>query len=298
MDLAELIAQHTHDEGVHVSRIPRLDLVRISGATGPVHSMHEQAVVFVAKGSKRVVIGKNIFTHAADQFLIVSIEVPVIGEVTDATADEPYLCMRLHLNVAVLRELIMEAELQNEVAHKLSLGLALGTVTPELLAAVTRLVALLDTPRAIPVLAPMVEREILYRLLISDQAGRLLQIARPRSKLSEVSKAIDFIKCNFDKALRMSDVARKAGMSLSALNQHFKAATALSPLQYQKHVRLHAARRLILTESVDAAAAAYRVGYESPSQFSREYRRLFGAPPIRDLAMRSVLPATAMRRTD
>ena len=298
MELAELIARHTDGEGVHVSRIPRLDLVRISGATGPVHSMHEQAVVFVAKGSKRVVIGENIFTHAADEFLIVSVEVPVIGEVTDATPAEPYLCMRLHLNVAVLRELIVEAELQNEVAHRLSLGLALGTMTPQLLAAVTRLVALLDAPRDIPVLAPMAEREILYRLLVSDQAGRLLQMARPRSNLSEVSKAIDFIKRNFDKALRMSDVARKAGMSLSALNQHFRAATAMSPLQYQKHVRLQAARRLILTESVDAAAAAYRVGYESPSQFSREYRRLFGAPPIRDLAMRSVVPATAMRRID
>ena len=171
-------------------------------------------------------------------------------------------------------------------------------MTPELLAAATRLVALLDTPRHIPVLAPLAEREILYRLLVSDQAGRLLQIARPHSKLSQVNKAIDFIKRNFDKALRMSDVARKAGMSASALNQHFKAATAMSPLQYQKHVRLQTARRLIFTESVDAAAAANRVGYESPSQFSREYRRLFGAPPIRDLVMHSALPAGAMRPTD
>ena len=221
----------------------------------------------------------------------------MIGEVTDATPAEPYMCMRLHLNVAVLRELIIEAELENDVAHGLSLGLALGTVTSELLAAATRLVALLDTPRDIKVLAPIAEREILYRLLVSGQAGRLLQIARPHSKLSQVNKAIDFIKRNFDKALRMSDVARKAGMSASALNQHFRAATAMSPLQYQKHVRLQTARRLIFTESVDAAAAANRVGYESPSQFSREYRRLFGAPPIRDLAMHSV-PAVAMRRTD
>jgi AraC-like DNA-binding protein len=298
VDLADLIARHTHREGVHVSRIPRLDLVRISGPTGPVHSMHEKAVVFVAQGSKRVVIGANIFTNAADQFLVVSAEVPVIGEVTDATPAEPYLCMRLHLNAAVLRELIIEAELEDEVAHELSLGLALGTVTPELLAAATRLVALLDAPRDIRVLAPMAEREILYRLLVSDQAGRLLQIARPRSELSQVNKAIDFIKRNFDKALRMSDVAQRAGMSPSALNQHFRAATAMSPLQYQKHVRLQTARRLIFTESVDAASAAHRVGYESPSQFSREYRRLFGAPPIRDLAMHAVLPAGAMRRTD
>jgi hypothetical protein len=141
----DLIARHTDREGVHVSRIPRLELVRISGATGPVHSMHEKAVVFVAQGSKRVVIGESIFTNAADQFLVVSAEMPVIGEVAEATPAEPYLCMRLHLNAAVLRELIIEAELEDEVAHGLSLGLALGTVTPELLAAATRLVALLDT---------------------------------------------------------------------------------------------------------------------------------------------------------
>ena len=291
VDLADLIARHTQREGVHVSRIPRLDLVRISGATGPVHSMHEKAVVFVAQGRKRVVIGESIFTNAADQFLVVSAEVPVIGEVTDATPAEPYLCMRLHLDVVVLRELIIEAQAEDDVALGPSLGLALGTVTPELLTAVTRLVALLDAPRDIRVLAPMAEREILYRLLLSDQAARLLQIARPHSKLSQVNKAIDFIKRNFDKALRMSDVANKAGMSLSALNQHFKAATAMSPLQYQKHVRLQAARRLIFSEALDAASAAHRVGYESPSQFSREYRRLFGAPPIRDLEMRAGWPS-------
>jgi AraC-like DNA-binding protein len=293
VDLADLIARHTHCEGVHVSGIPRVDLVRISDATGPVHSMHEQAVVFVAQGSKRVVIGESIFTNAADQFLVVSAEVPVIGEVTDATPAKPYLCMRLHLDALVLRELIIEAGVEDEVAHGPSLGLALGTMTPGLLAAATRLVAMLDTPRDIRVLAPMAEREILYRLLFSDQAGRLLQIARPRSNLSQVNRAIDFIKRNFDKALRMSDVAQKAGMSPSALNQHFRAATSMSPLQYQKHVRLQTARRLIFNESLDAASAAHRVGYESPSQFSREYRRLFGAPPIRDLAMHAVLPAGA-----
>lgn len=287
MELADLIARHTQGEGVHASRIPRLDLVRICGPTGPVHSMHEQAVVFVAKGRKRVAIGEKTFTHAADQFLLVSLEVPVIGEVTDATVEAPYLCVRLHLNLAVIRELVMKREPGNQITEKPDLGLALGIVTPELAAAATRLVALLDTPRDISVLAPMAEREILYRLLISDQAGRVLQIARRHSKLSQVSKAIDLIKRNFDKPLRMSDVARKSGMSPSALNEHFKAATAMSPLQYQKYVRLQTARQLIFTESVGAAAAAYQVGYESPSQFSREYRRLFGAPPTRDLALHS-----------
>ncbi len=287
MELADLIACHAKGEGVHVSRIPRLDLVRLSGPTGPVHSMHEQAVVFVAKGSKRVVIGDSTFTNGTDRFLVVSVDVPVIGEVTDATPEEPYLCMRLHLNLPVLRELTIEAQLDDQAASRTELGLSLGTVTPELIAAATRLVALLDTPRDIPVLAPVAEREILYRLLISDQAARLRQVAHPDSKLSQVGKAIDLIKRNFDKPLRMVDVARKAGMSPSSLNQHFKAATAMSPLQYQKHVRLQTARHLIFAESVDAAAAAYRVGYESPSQFSREYRRLFGAPPIRDLMART-----------
>jgi AraC-like DNA-binding protein len=287
VQLAELIARHTPNEGVCASRIPGLDLVRITGPTGPVHSMHEEAVVFVAKGRKRVLVGESIFTHDRNRFLLVSVAVPVIGEVTDATARNPYLCMRLHLNPAALRELIIEMQLETQVAPQPALGLVLGTVMPELRAAATRLVALLDTPRDIPVLAPLAEREILYRLLITDQAPRLLEIARAQSKLSQVGKAIDVIKRNFDKKLRMSVVAQKAGMSPSALNQHFKAATAMSPLQYQKRVRLQTARHLMFAESVGAAAAAYQVGYESPSQFSREYRRLFGVSPNRDLALRA-----------
>jgi AraC-like DNA-binding protein len=284
VDLARLIAQHIKTDGEHATNIPRLDLVRRSRPTGPVHSMHEQAVVFVASGYKRVVIANEIFTNGPDQFLIVSVGVPVIGEVTTATPAAPYLCMRLHLNLPVLRELLTEAPLDHRVRETGGLGLSLVKVTPELLAAATRLVALLNSPRDIPVLAPLAEREILYRLLLTDQAARLRQIARADSKLSQVGKAIELIKRNFDKPLRMTEVARKAGMSPSALNEHFKAATSMSPLQYQKHVRLQAARHLIFNESTNAASAAHRVGYESPSQFSREYRRLFGEPPGRDAA--------------
>jgi AraC-like DNA-binding protein len=284
VDLARLIAQYITSDGEHATSVPRLDLVRRSRPTGPVHSMHEQAVVFVASGYKRVVIGDEIFTNGPDKFLIVSVGVPVIGEVTTATPAAPYLCMRLHLNLPILRELLTEAPLDHRVRETRGLGLSLGKVTPELLAAATRLVALLASPRDIPVLAPLAEREILYRLLLTEQAARLRQIARADSKLSQVGKAIDLIKRNFDKPLRMTEVARKAGLSPSALNEHFKAATSMSPLQYQKHVRLQAARHLIFNESINAASAAHRVGYESPSQFSREYRRLFGQPPGRDAA--------------
>ena len=286
MDLARLIAQHITSDGEQATSIPRLDLVRRSRPTGPVHSMHEQAVVFVASGYKRVVIANEIFTNGPDKFLIVSVGVPVIGEVTAATPAAPYLCMRLHLNLPILRELLTEAPLDHRFHEAGGLGLSLGRVTPELLAAATRLVALLTSPRDIPVLAPLAEREILYRLLLTDQAARLRQIARADSKLSQVGKAIDVIKRNFDKPLRMTEVARKAGMSPSSLNEHFKAATSMSPLQYQKHVRLQAPRHLIFNESINAASAAHRVGYESPSHFSRDYRRLFGEPPGRDAARR------------
>jgi len=284
VDLARLIAQHITSDGEQATVIPRLDLVRRSRPTGPVHSMHEQAVVFVASGNKRVVIANETLANGPDKFLIVSVGVPVIGEVTTATPAAPYLCMRLHLNLPILRELLTEALLDHRVRETGGLGLSLGKVTPELLAAATRLVALLSSPRDIPVLAPLAEREILYRLLLTDQAARLRQIARADSKLSQVGKAIDVIKRNFDKPLRMTEVARKAGMSPSSLNEHFKAATSMSPLQYQKHVRLQAARHLIFNGSISAASAAHRVGYESPSQFSREYRRLFGEPPGRDAA--------------
>ena len=281
MELAGLIARFAAHDGVHATPIPRLDLVRMSAPTGPVHAMHEQAIVFVAQGVKEVILGERVFVNGPEHFLVVSVSVPVIGRVSVATVRRPYLCMRLHLNVQVLRELLADGSWDLDRRRR-EASLSLGGMTPELLDAATRFVSLLGSARDSRVLAPLVEREILYRLLLSNQADRLRQIAQVDGRVSQVNKAVDLIKKNFDKPLSIDAVARKVGLSQSALHEHFRAITGTSPLQYQKRVRLQEARRLIFAGDTDVASAAYQVGYESPSQFNREYRRLFGAPPRRD----------------
>jgi transcriptional regulator GlxA family with amidase domain len=204
--------------------------------------------------------------------------------------------MRLHLQMGVLRELLADRQEDDASSRTVKGGLALGSVTPALLSAATRLVALLGSPRDIRVLAPLAERELLYRLLQSDQAARLRQIARADSRLSQINKVIDLIKSNYEKPLHIDDLARRASMGPSALYEHFKAVTAMSPLQYQKRIRLQQARSLMLARAVNAATAAYEVGYESPSQLSREYKRLFGVSPAQDLGGRQGVSTKAMSR--
>jgi AraC-like DNA-binding protein len=284
MKLAELVAQHATTDGVHTTAIPRLDLIRLSQPTGPVQAMHEPALCIVAQGTKQVVLGGKVYENGSEKFLIVSLDLPVIGQVTEATAERPYLCVRLNLDRKVLGALLLDAQWdEKEEEREVKASHYLGLVTPELLEATSRLVSLLGgSPRDIRILAPLAEREILYRLLTSGQGKCLRLIARADSKLSQVHRAIAIIKRNYDKSLRVDDIAREARMSSSALHQHFRAATSMSPLQYQKRIRLQEARRLIFMHALDAATAGHRVGYESPSQFSREYRRLFGNPPGRD----------------
>jgi len=208
----------------------------------------------------------------------------VIGEVIEADPDRPYLCLRLDLDPAMLGSLLHEVGLDSRHEGDGGTGLSLDRSTPELVDAATRLVRLLDTPREAAVLAPLAERELLYRVLMSGQAARLRQIAFADSSLRRVGRAIDWIKQTFREPFSIVAVADAAGMSPSSLHQHFKAVTALSPLQYQKRLRLQEARRLVLNGSMDAASAGHSVGYDSPSQFSRDYKRLFGDPPIRDTA--------------
>ena len=282
MNLAKLIAQFITQDGVQATAIPRLDLVRFSAPTGPVQAIHVPALCIVAQGSKRVTLGEKVYQNGPEKFLIISLDLPVIGQVTAATSRHPYLCLRLNLDRKILGDLLLDTRQQDDREGGVQAGYYLDRVTPELLAAAKRLVALLASPRDIPVLAPLAEREILYRLLVSGQGSCLRRIARADSKLSHVQRAVSWIGRNYDKPLRVDDIAREARMSSSALHQHFRATTAMSPLQYQKRLRLQEARRLIFMDSLDAATAAFRVGYESPSQFNREYRRLFGKPPGRD----------------
>ena len=281
-ELARLIDRHATEDGVHQTQIPRLSLICASHPTEPLHVLHEPALCIIAQGRKRVLLGDKVYLYGRDQYLVVSVDLAVSGQVVEAEPEKPYLCFRLDLDAAMLTELLTEAGLDAATGRHPGPGLTLGPATPELLGAAIRLLRLLATPGDIGVLAPLAEREILYRLLTGDRAHKLRQIALANGRLQQVNRAISWIKTHYREPFRVELVASEARMGSSALHHHFKAVTSMSPLQYQKRLRLQEARRLILGASLDAATAGFSVGYDSPSQFSREYSRLFGAPPLRD----------------
>jgi AraC-like DNA-binding protein len=283
-ELAGLIGRYAEADGIHATAIPRLSLIRSSVPTEPIHALHEPAVCFVAQGRKQVMAGQSVHVYDSAKYLVVSVDVPVIGQILEASAEAPYLCLRLDLDPAAIGALMLEAKLLSPEGEQPGQALSLSFVTSELLGTVIRLVRLLATPHDIPILAPLAEREILYRLLMGDQTSKLRQIALGENKLQQINRAIGWIKRNFREPFSIDALASEARMSASTLHEHFKAVTSMSPLQYQKQLRLQEARRLILSQSLDAAMAGHAVGYESPSQFSREYKRTFGAPPARDIA--------------
>ena len=283
-ELARLIEQFTGSDGVHATAIPRVVLIRSSQPTEEIHAVQEPAVCIVAQGRKRVVAGRSVLEYDPAKYLVASVDVPIVGQIVEATPAAPYLCLRLDLDPAAVGALMLEAGIGRGDSDQPGPGLSLSEVTPELLDSAVRLVRLLAAPRDIPILAPLAERETLYRLLNGEQGEKLRQIAFAESKLQQVNRAIGWIKRNFREPFSIEAVAAEARMSASTLHDHFKAVTSMSPLQYQKQLRLQEARRLILSQSLDAAVAGHAVGYESPSQFSREYKRTFGAPPARDIA--------------
>lgn len=281
-EIASLINRYATEDGLNPTDIPRLSLLRVSYPTEPLHTLYAPELCIFAQGKKKIFLGDEVHLCAQDQHLIASVDLPVIGEIVEASPEKPYLALQLDLDVAMLGELLIETEVKAPINQSSGPGLALSRNSPELLDAAVRLLRLLASPRDISVLAPLVEREILYRLLTGNQGQMLRQIALADGKLGQVNRAIGWIKENYREPFRIEDVALEARMSSSALHHHFKAVTSMSPLQYQKRLRLQEARRLILGSPLDAAAASFSVGYDSPSQFSREYRRLFGAPPLRD----------------
>ncbi|BCH32042.1 AraC family transcriptional regulator [Mesorhizobium sp. L-8-10] len=282
-ELAQIIDQWTEGDGVTPTAVPRLSMARASKITEPMHGMHQPAFCVIAQGRKQVMVGDRVYVYGPSHHLVVTVDVPVVGQVIEASPEEPYLSLKLELDTSIVAELMLAMGMSDEAARPERLCMALNPTAPELIDAVLRLARLLDSPRDIAVLAPMAEREILYRLLLGDQAALLRQIATGDSSTRQVSRAIGWIKQNFKKPFSIEAVAMEARMSTSSLHAHFKDVTGLSPLQYQKQLRLQEARRLILSQSLDAAIAGHSVGYDSPSQFSREYSRLFGAPPLKDI---------------
>jgi AraC-like DNA-binding protein len=211
------------------------------------------------------------------------VDLPTVVQIIQASREKPYLGLILKLDRREISQLMADSHLPPPRAQPSSRGMATGEVTLPLLSAVQRLIDLLAEPQDIPILAPVIQREIMYRLLVGDQGARLRQIASAGSQSHQIARAIDWLKCHYTLPLRIDDLAAQVRMSPSTFHHHFRALTAMSPLQYQKWLRLNEARRLMLTERLEAATAAFQVGYESPSQFSREYRRVFGAPPVRDI---------------
>lgn len=281
--LGKSIARWTDKGDQLMTAIPGLSLFRRDEPTQPTSYMQEPSICLIAQGVKSVLLGDETYVYDTRHFLIMSVDLPTVVQVIKASREKPYLSLLLKLDRREISQLMVESNLPPPRAQQSSRGMAIGDVTLPLLAAFQRLIDLLAEPKDIPILAPIIQREIVYRLLVGDQGARLREIASAGSQSYQIARAIDWLKSNFTRPLRIDDLAAQVHMSTSTFHHNFQALTAMSPLQYQKWLRLNEARRLMLTEHLHAATAAFRVGYESPSQFSREYRRLFGEPPLRDI---------------
>lgn len=280
--LADRIARWTTGVNRFDTPIRGLALHRWETPTEQTSYMLAPSICLIGQGRKRLILGEETFVYDAHRFLITSVELPVITQIIEASSDKPYLGLTMDIDLKVIAQLMLGSDMPGGPS-KDRLGVAVGKVSPPLLDAFQRLLDLLAHPQDIPALAPLVQQEIFYRLLVGEQGPRLRLIASAGNHGYQIARAIDWLKNNFDKPLRVDDLATKAGLSTSAFHSHFRSVTAMSPLQFQKRMRLNEARRLMLMEHVDASTAAFKVGYESPSQFSREYSRLFGDSPMRDI---------------
>lgn len=281
--LAAAIARRTSGDEDQATAISSLGLFRRERLTDPCPCEIQPSIVLVATGAKQLLIGDLPYIYDIKRFVIASLDLPGTSQVLEASPEKPCLGLVFRLDMRLLAELIAHVRLPS-TRHRLPDGsAAIGTLTPDLLGPFARLLDLLDAPDDIAVLAPLIEREIHYRLLKTDAASRLMQIASVGSQGHRIARAIDWMKVNYKTPISIDDLAAHVQMSPSSLHHHFRQLTAMSPLQYQKWMRLNEARRMMLNENRDAASAAFEVGYESPSQFSREYSRLFGAPPKRDI---------------
>ncbi|EGR1477312.1 AraC family transcriptional regulator [Vibrio parahaemolyticus] len=283
--LAKLIDRWTGDANQYDTPISGLRFSRWTTPTPPTSYTHNPSICLIAQGRKRVLLGEESFIYDANHFLISSVDLPIIANIIEASEEQPYLGLIMELDLTDISQLIVDSELAFAQSKEAQKGIAVGELSESLLDAFVRLAELLDECQNIKILAPIIKREIFYRLLMSEQGTRLHQIVTAGSHSHQIAKAIDWLKNNFVKPLSVGDLASYTGMSKSSFYTHFRSMTSMTPLQFQKKLRLSEARRLMLTENLDAMAATFKVGYESPSQFSREYSRLFGAPPSKDIKL-------------
>ncbi|CAN5466570.1 AraC family transcriptional regulator [soil metagenome] len=283
-ELRDLIARHVRPDST--TNIDGVLLSKVDESTSPAPSMSGTVLALIAQGTKRIALGDRVYEYRDGQYLVASVDMPISGQYVDVTQDRPALGFGLILHPATVAELLLQADSGDflHTAGGVPSGMAVGNASDEFLDAVVRLLRLLDRPRDCPVLAPLIKREILWRLITSDQGATVRQLGLADSSLAQVARSVRWIRDNYDQPFRVEDVARLSSMSVSAFYRNFQAVTAMSPIQFQKQIRLQEARLLLAAHPNDVTGVSIRVGYDSPSQFSREYRRQFGATPREDAA--------------
>ena len=283
LELADRISKVIGHAAEQSTCVPGLTLYRNTAPTGPNPCTYEPSLLVIPQGKKRIDLGRQSYSFGQSTFLLTSIELPIVSQVSVASAATPYLAFFLKLDMGIVREVVHSEEIHVRAPDSGVPGMVLGEMTEELLAPCLRMVELLGAPADVPFLSKLLQQEIIYRLLQGPQGNRLRSVATLGNRSHKTAKAVTWLRENFEKPLNVDQLATMAGMSRSTLHHHFRDLTAMSPLQFQKQLRLQAARRKMLTDELDAARAAFEVGYESPSQFSREYKRFFGKPPARDI---------------
>lgn len=287
-ELADLVTAKMPQEGIYETNIPGLELFRVDGLTPCISTLYEPSLCVIAQGSKIVQLGDREIVYGALSYMVSSVDLPVNGRVIDASPENPFLAVKININPAEVAELVLQLGDHSRFGETIdcpysACGLCVAQVDLGILDAMTRLVGLIDSPTDARMLAPLIQREILYRALVGEMGSRMHEFVSAGSQSNRISRVISVLKDRFSEPLRVSELAEDANMSESNLYHSFKQVTRMSPLQFQKKLRLHEARRLMLSEGLEAATASYRVGYESPSHFSREYSRMFGAPPRADV---------------
>ena len=282
-ELARKIASFIGNEEKRITEIPGMSLHRRTSPTPPCRTTYHPGIIVVAQGAKQVNLGQKSFIYDESHYLLTAVDLPIVSWVAKATEEMPCLVLSLKLDIAMVRELLSREEIHVADALSDSPAMSIGETTPEFLSACCRLLDLLRSPQDIPFLSGLIQREIIYRILRGPEGARLRLIATLGDQSHRTAKAIAWIVANYSKTLRVEELAELSSMGVSMLHHHFRMLTSMSPLQYQKQLRLQSARNLMLNSGMDASSAAFEVGYESPTQFNREYSRFFGQPPVRDV---------------
>lgn len=282
-ELVTLIESHSPRDGIHKTAIESLYFIRLSHVAEPKYGVFKPSLCIIVQGAKDVWLAQERFRYSPADYLVTSVDLPAIGQVIEASAEVPYLSLKLEFTPSQILEVLSATEVRSGLKENTKRAMFVSHIELSLLDVALRLVRLLDTPKDIPILAPLFIKEILYRVLQGQHGTILKQIAIEGSSTYQIKDVIEQIMNNYSRPFRIEELAQLVNMSVPSLHRHFKEVTAMSPIQFQKQLRLQEARRLLLAESTDAADVAFRVGYESPSQFSREYSRMFGLPPIEDI---------------